>query len=77
LALAAWGLSGAYWAWLMFLLAGTLAYALLGHDAWYFEQWIALDANAHDWNADLRLGLTRWWGGEDSNSRSAFPFLTH
>jgi NNP family nitrate/nitrite transporter-like MFS transporter len=37
LALAAWGLSGAYWAWLMFLLAGTLAYALLGRDAWYFQ----------------------------------------
>jgi MFS transporter, NNP family, nitrate/nitrite transporter len=37
LALAAWGLSGAYWAWMMFLLAGTLAYALLGRDAWYFQ----------------------------------------
>jgi MFS transporter, NNP family, nitrate/nitrite transporter len=37
LALAAWGLGGAYWAWLMFLLAGTLTYALLGRDAWYFQ----------------------------------------
>jgi NNP family nitrate/nitrite transporter-like MFS transporter len=37
LALTAWGLSGAYWAWLMFLLAGMFAYALLGRDAWYFQ----------------------------------------
>lgn len=37
LALAAWGLNGAYWAWLVFLFAGTLAYALMGRDAWYFQ----------------------------------------
>jgi NNP family nitrate/nitrite transporter-like MFS transporter len=36
-ALAAWGLSGAYLAWLIFLLGGTLAYALLGRNAWYFQ----------------------------------------
>jgi NNP family nitrate/nitrite transporter-like MFS transporter len=37
LALAAWGLNGAYWAWMVFLFAGTLAYALKGRDAWYFQ----------------------------------------
>lgn len=37
MALAAWGLSGAYWAWLIFLLVGTLAYALIGRDAPYFQ----------------------------------------
>ncbi len=37
LALEAWGLSGAYWAWLIFLLTGTLAYALIGRSAWYFQ----------------------------------------
>lgn len=36
-ALSAWGLSEAYRAWLIFLLAGTLAYALLGRNAWYFQ----------------------------------------
>jgi MFS transporter, NNP family, nitrate/nitrite transporter len=32
-----WGLSGAYWAWLVFLCAGMLAYALISRDAWYFQ----------------------------------------
>jgi NNP family nitrate/nitrite transporter-like MFS transporter len=36
-AIGAWGLIGAYWAWLIFLLAGTLAYALISRDAWYFQ----------------------------------------
>lgn len=37
LALAGWGLTGAYWAWLIFLTAGTVAYASIGCDAWYFQ----------------------------------------
>lgn len=37
LALTGWGLAGAYWAWLIFLLVGTLLYALVGSDAWYFQ----------------------------------------
>lgn len=37
LALAAWGLNGAYWTWMVFLFTGTLAYALLGRDACYFQ----------------------------------------
>lgn len=36
-AIASSGLIGAYWAWLIFLLAGTLAYALISRDAWYFQ----------------------------------------
>jgi NNP family nitrate/nitrite transporter-like MFS transporter len=31
------GLAGAYMAWLAFLVAGTLAYAALGRNAWYFQ----------------------------------------
>ncbi len=37
LALAGWGLAGAYWAWLVFLLVGTLLYAIIGSNAWYFQ----------------------------------------
>lgn len=37
MALAAWGLSGSYWAWLIFLLAGMLAYAFISRDAPYFQ----------------------------------------
>ncbi len=37
LALAGWGLAAAYWTWLIFLLAGTLIYAIVGSDAWYFQ----------------------------------------
>jgi MFS transporter, NNP family, nitrate/nitrite transporter len=37
LALTVWGLSGAYLAWLVFLTLGTLIYALIGSDAWYFQ----------------------------------------
>lgn len=36
-AIATWGLTGAYWAWLIFLLAGAVAYALISRDAWYFQ----------------------------------------
>ncbi len=36
-ALAAWGLAHAYLGWLGFLLLGTLLYALLGRNAWYFQ----------------------------------------
>jgi len=35
--LPALGLSGSYLAWLVFLCVGTLAYALLGRNAWYFQ----------------------------------------
>lgn len=31
------GLAGAYFAWLTFLVAGTVAYAALGRNAWYFQ----------------------------------------
>jgi NNP family nitrate/nitrite transporter-like MFS transporter len=37
LALAAWGLPGAYGAWFTFLLIGTIIYALIAHDAYYFQ----------------------------------------
>lgn len=37
LALAAWGLAGAYLAWMVFLILGTLAYAWVGGNAWYFQ----------------------------------------
>lgn len=37
LVLAAWGLVSAYLAWLGFLLLGTVLYALLGRNAWYFQ----------------------------------------
>jgi NNP family nitrate/nitrite transporter-like MFS transporter len=36
-ALAGWGLAGCYVAWLAFLAIGTLLYAMLGHDAPYFQ----------------------------------------
>lgn len=39
-ALVSLGLAGSYLAWLVFLIAGTVAYALLGRNAWYF-QWRA------------------------------------
>lgn len=32
-----WGLGNAYWIWLIFLVSGTLAYALIASDAWYFQ----------------------------------------
>ncbi len=36
-ALAAWGLAGSYLAWFIFLLIGTLIYAVFAHDAYYFQ----------------------------------------
>ncbi len=35
--LLAWGLGGAYLIWLCLLVAGTVGYAVLGRDAWYFQ----------------------------------------
>lgn len=35
--LGGWGLAGAYLAWLLFLLAGTLTYQFIGRNAWYFQ----------------------------------------
>ncbi|MEW5870647.1 MAG: MFS transporter [Chloroflexota bacterium] len=35
--LGSWGLAGAYLAWLLFLLAGTLIYQFIGRNAWYFQ----------------------------------------
>lgn len=37
LAMTGLGLPGAYLAWLVFLILGTLIYALIGSDAWYFQ----------------------------------------
>lgn len=37
LVLPSWGLAGAYLAWLLFLGLGTLLYAVLGRNAWYFQ----------------------------------------
>jgi MFS transporter, NNP family, nitrate/nitrite transporter len=37
LALGAWGLSGSYLAWLVFLIAGTVLYFYTGRNAWYFQ----------------------------------------
>ena len=36
-AIAAWGLAGSYLAWFIFLLAGTLIYAWLARDAYFFQ----------------------------------------
>ncbi len=36
-ALAAWGLGVSYMAWLSLLVAGTVLYALVGRNAWYFQ----------------------------------------
>ncbi|GMV04622.1 MAG: MFS transporter [Gemmatimonadota bacterium] len=36
-AILGWGLSGTYFAWLALLLAGTVAYAFMGRNAWYFQ----------------------------------------
>lgn len=36
-AIAGLGLAGAYVAWLTFLIAGTIGYAVLGRNAWYFQ----------------------------------------
>ena len=36
-AIAAWGLAGSYLAWFVFLLAGTLIYAWLARDAYFFQ----------------------------------------
>lgn len=36
-ALGSLGLAGSYLAWLLFLLAGTLLYALIGRNSWYFQ----------------------------------------
>jgi NNP family nitrate/nitrite transporter-like MFS transporter len=36
-ALVSWGLLGSYMAWLLLLVAGTGAYALVGRNAWYFQ----------------------------------------
>lgn len=35
--LTTWGLSTAYLAWLCLLVSGTVGYAILGQDAWYFQ----------------------------------------
>ncbi len=40
LALAGFGLAGSYLLWLLLLVLGTILYALLGRNAWYF-QWLA------------------------------------
>src|SRR3990172_3234868 len=37
LALVGLGLAGSYMAWLGFLIVGTILYALLGRNAWYFQ----------------------------------------
>jgi len=37
IALQSWGLAGAYLAWLLFLTIGTIVYAYLGRNAWYFQ----------------------------------------
>ncbi len=37
LALKSWGLTGAYLAWLLFLIIGTAVYAYFGRNAWYFQ----------------------------------------
>lgn len=37
MALGAWGLSGSYLAWLLFLVAGTILYFYTGRNAWYFQ----------------------------------------
>jgi MFS transporter, NNP family, nitrate/nitrite transporter len=37
LALGAWGLSGSYLAWLVFLIAGTILYFYTGRNAWFFQ----------------------------------------
>ncbi len=45
-AIAAWGLAGSYLAWFIFLLAGTLIYAWLARDAYFFQlrkKGVALD----------------------------------
>ncbi len=44
LVLAAWGVIGAYAAWLAFLIIGTIIYILIAHDAYYFQ----LRARGHD-----------------------------
>lgn len=36
-AIATWGIAGSYLAWFIFLLAGTLIYAWLAQDAWFFQ----------------------------------------
>lgn len=36
-ALTSWGLSGSYLAWLFLLAAGTIVYAVVGRNAWYFQ----------------------------------------
>ncbi len=37
IAIGAFGLAGSYLAWLLFLLAGTIVYAVLARDAWFFQ----------------------------------------
>lgn len=37
LALASWGLPGSYLAWLVFLALGTVIYAMIGRNAWFFQ----------------------------------------
>lgn len=37
MALVAWGLTGAYAAWLVFLVVGTLIYMVIAHDAYWFQ----------------------------------------
>jgi NNP family nitrate/nitrite transporter-like MFS transporter len=37
IAIASLGLAGAYMAWLAFLIVGTIAYAALGRNSWYFQ----------------------------------------
>ncbi len=36
-AIVAWGLAGSYLAWFLFLLAGAIVYAVLTHDAYFFQ----------------------------------------
>ncbi len=37
LAIASWGIGGAYWAWMLFVAAGAFLYALVGADSGYFQ----------------------------------------
>jgi MFS transporter, NNP family, nitrate/nitrite transporter len=51
--LGGWGLAGAYLAWLLFLLAGTLTYQWIGRNSWYFQ---FKQAGLSDDAARLRAG---------------------
>ncbi|MGO8916205.1 MAG: MFS transporter [Stellaceae bacterium] len=50
-AIAAWGLAGSYFAWFGFLLLGSVVYALLARDAFYFQ----LRQEGHDPDTSRRI----------------------